>query len=98
MLFGVVSAGTLIYSYSGHVSYEETPITNRKRFLWTNTELDEELGHPMEDWLLNQREKPRLSEDDPITRVVRKTLDKLLVVDAAKGIKVKLYVFHDFGM
>jgi hypothetical protein len=96
-LTSAVSIGTLIYFYSGHVVVEKVPLTNRSRMLWADREFDEELGHPIEGWLMNQREKPRLSEDDVVAKMVRSIMKKLLEVDLAKGLEFKVYIFDDFG-
>jgi hypothetical protein len=97
VLVGLTSGCSFIYHYSGKVTYEKVPLTNRSRMLWADKKFDEEIGHPVENLLLNMREKSRLSEDDPVTKLVREVLDRLLAVDVAKGLNFKLFVFDDFG-
>jgi hypothetical protein len=96
VLTGIVSFGSLFYFYSGHVVIEKVPLTNRSRMLWVDKQYDEELGHPLEGWLMDQREKPRLREDDPVAKLVRDIMKKLLDVDLTKGLEFKVYIFDDF--
>ena len=81
--------------YRSH--FEKVPITERERMLWYDHAYDEEIGYPVEGWLLGQKDKPMLDKDDPVTTFVREIFDRLLKADIAKGLDVKLFVFDDFG-
>lgn len=80
--------------YQSH--FEEVPITNRRRMLWYNQDYDEEIGFPVEEWLLTQKDKPMLGPNDPITQMVQSIVNRLLTVEAAQNCAVKAYVYDSF--
>ena len=88
-------SGSLYLYYRSH--FEKVPITGRERMLWYDHAYDEEIGYPVEDWLLGQKDKPMLDNDDPVMTLVRGVFERLLKADTAKGLDVKLFVFDDFG-
>jgi hypothetical protein len=89
-----VPGGLFLY-YASH--FERVPITNRKRMLWYNRDYDEEIGHGFESWILTQKDKPRLDNNDPVTKMVQGVLNQLCRAEVAKGLEFKLNVYDEWG-
>ncbi|KAE8443059.1 hypothetical protein EG329_002382 [Mollisiaceae sp. DMI_Dod_QoI] len=87
VLIAVSSLG--LYSYYRSF-FEEVPITKRKRMLWQDAEYDEAVGFT-ETWF-STPQRPIFEKEAPPATMVGKILDRLLEVELAKGLVIKLYV------
>ncbi|KAF8858082.1 hypothetical protein BDZ45DRAFT_726228 [Acephala macrosclerotiorum] len=90
ILFATSSLGLYCYYRS---FFEEVPITKRKRMLWEDAEYDEAVSIA-ETWM-STPQKPIFTQEAPPAIMIQKILNRLLEVELAKNLVVKLYISEE---